>query len=292
MRLRPLTSALTLALSVLVASAVFGETLRVSIRKAPVRQGPGSTSELVAMVTEGTMLELVDRDGLWYIVRVPENGAVGYIHSALVETVATPAPATRPQTPPTVTPPPPPTQEPARQQTPPPPPPRTSTPPPPSPREPSYASTADSAPWEQRSFGIGLRTGFSTLGDTAFNIRTWGDRKGLSLDVSYLSVGDLADLQLYPSLLFNVGGPFAFDAVYLQPYVGGGANVLWHRNQEFLLDEKFTLSAAGTGGLDIGFMAIPNLTVSADINYFSKSFYGYETESDIGLTIGVDWYFK
>ena len=94
------------------------------------------------------------------------------------------------------------------------------------------------------------------------------------------------------SLLFNVTGPFVFNAVYLQPYVGAGANVLWHRNQEFLLDEKFTITAAGSGGLDIGFMAVPNLTVSADVTYFSKSFYGYDTESDIGLTFGVDWYFK
>lgn len=307
MRLRPLTSALAFALSLLLASAVLGETLRVSIQKAPIRKGPGSQSELVAMVTEGTTLELVDRDGLWYIVRVPDTGAVGYIHSALVESVApppvmrpqpqTPPPAANPTPPPP--PPPPPRQEPPRQQTPPPPPPppppprtTTSSPPPPPPREQSYSSSADAAPWEQRAFGIGLRTGFSTLGDTAFNIRTFGYRRGLSLDVSYLSVGDLADLQLYPALLFNVGGPFTFSAVYLQPYVGGGANVLWHRNQEFLLDEKFTISGAGVGGLDIGFMAVPNLTVSADITYFSKSFYGYDTESDVGLTIGVDWYFK
>lgn len=299
MRFKPILSAAALAWVVLLSSAAFGETLRVSVQKAPIRKGPGSSAELVTMAMEGTLLELVDRDGLWYIVRVADTGMVGYIHSALVDSVATTATVTRPQSPPQpMTAPPPPSperSEPVREPSPPPPspPPRTREPA----RETSYASqdsgaTSDSSPWESRGFGIGFRTGFTTLGSVAFNMRTWGDNAGLSLDVSYLSVEEIADLQLFPSVLFKIGGPIVLDAVYLQPYAGAGANVLWHRNQELLLDEKFTVSAAGLGGLDVGFMHVPNLTFSTDIAYFSKSFYGYETESDVGLTIGVNWYFK
>lgn len=305
MRFKPSLSAAVLALVVLLSSAAFGETLRVSIRKAPIRKGPGSTTELVAMAAEGTLLELVDRDGLWYIVRVTDTGVVGYIHSALVEFVAAPAPVRPPPPPPqpVTTPPPPPPpvrSEPVREPAPsPPPPPRTREPA----NETSYSnqrssSMPDSVPWESRGFGVGFRTGFTTLGSMAFNMRTWGDSTGLSLDVSYLSageipgVGNIADLQLFPSILFKIGGPIVLDPVYLQPYAGAGTNVLWHRNQEQFIDKKFTMNAAGLGGLDIGFMAVPNLTVSTDIAYFSKSFYGYETESDIGLTLGVNWYFK
>jgi hypothetical protein len=300
MRFKPILSAAVLTLLVLLASAAFGETLRVSIGKAPIRKGPGSTTELVAMATEGTLLELVDRDGLWYIVRVPDTGVVGYIHSALVDFVAPPATMAQPQPPrqPVTAPPPPPPapapREPVRDPSPPPPPPSRTREPMSQTSSSSYdsASMPDSSPWESRGLGVGFRTGFTTLGSMAFNLRTWGDSAGLSLDVSYLSVEEIADLQLFPSVLFKIGGPIVLDAVYLQPYAGAGSNVLWHRNQELLLDEKFTVSAAGLGGVDIGFMAVPNLTASADITYFSKSFYGYDTESDIGLTVGVNWYFK
>lgn len=305
MRIKPILSAGILALLVLLSSAAFGETLRVSIRKAPIRKGPGSTTELVTMVTEGTLLELVDRDGLWYIVRVSDTGMVGYIHSALVDFVEAPRTMTQPQSPrrPVTTPPPPPSpspspmrSEPVREPSPPPPPPPTREPA----RDTSYSSSSQdstsepdySTPWDTRGFGVGFRTGFSTLGTLAFNMRTWGDSAGLSFDLSYLSVGEFADLQMFPSVLFKIGGPIEIGEVYLQPYAGAGANVVWHRNQEQLLDEKFNLSAAGLGGLDVGFMHIPNLTVSTDIDYFSKSFYGYETESDIGLTVGLNWYFK
>jgi len=80
------TALCALVASVLVAlslaSDVHAQTLRVTIRKAPVRSGPGAQTNLVTHVMEGDTLELVDVDGLWYIVRVPDTQQVGYIHSA------------------------------------------------------------------------------------------------------------------------------------------------------------------------------------------------------------------
>jgi hypothetical protein len=274
---------------------------------------------------EGELLELVDVEGLWYIVRVPATQQVGYVHSALVERTSPQASAaTQPATQRSPAPPPPraaaPDLEPCAPP-PPPPPRRTATPPPPPPSPAAPASTApelpkvppaidpslDDEPWEARSLGIGMRTGWGTLGTMAFNFRTFGDLVGLSLDVSYLNdtmiLGidglDYGRLQTQPSLLFKIGPPITFSAVYLQPYAGGGANTIWHRGSVF--GNELSVGLAAFGGLDIGFMAVPNLTVSADLGYVSDDLWttcgdlcvpSSFNDGDLGVTIGIDWYFK
>lgn len=298
--------------AVFLASDVHAQTLEVTIRKAPVRSGPGAQTNLVTHVMEGDVLELVDVDGLWYIVRVPDTQQVGYIHSALVKRVAGSAPTSAPRSPappprtpaaapmsePCAPPPPPP---PSRRTTPPPPPRRSEAEPLPN-TQPSVDPSLDDAPWESRGLGLGMRTGWGTLGDVAFNLRTWGDTVGFSLDVSNLGSIEGLDwsrLQTQPSLLFNIGPPITLDAVYLQPYAGGGANTIWHRGA--LFDNQFDVGMAVFGGLDIGFMAVPNLTVSFDLGYVSDDLWSTCSElcapssfndGDVGVTLGIDWYFK
>ena len=88
--------ALAMISTLIVAGYAQAEMLRVTIRKAPIRSGPGSETTLVTTATEGTLLELVDRDGSWYIVSVPQSGKVGYVHRALVELVMEPTTAPAP----------------------------------------------------------------------------------------------------------------------------------------------------------------------------------------------------
>ena len=297
---------LAMIATALVAGYAQAQTLRVTIRKAPIRQGPGPDAKLVANAMQGDLLELVDQDGLYYIVQVPHTGKVGYVHSALVE-LTTQAPATTRQAPP-----------PPRQQAPPPPPApmaqpcappprRVTTPPPPRqtqqlpPTQPSVDYDDDDAPWDHRSFGVGLRAGFASIGMTALNVRTWGGAAGLSLDVSYLGVGDFGRLQMSPSILFKMGQPMDFEAVYLQPYAGGGPNTVWSFvPQGGFADSGLSIGLAVFGGLDIGFHGVPNLTVSADLGYYSDNLYstcpngcwGEWGFSAIGMSFGVDWYFK
>ena len=99
MKYRP--ALLAMIVTALIAGSVNAQTLRVTIRKAPIRSGPGSQDSLVATAMEGDLLEYVDTEGIWYIVRVPATQQVGYVHSALVEPTTTlaPAPTAAPATP-------------------------------------------------------------------------------------------------------------------------------------------------------------------------------------------------
>ncbi len=296
------TALLAMIVTALVAGSVHAQTLRVTIRKAPIRSGPGSQEALVATAMEGDLLEYVDVEGLWYIVRLPSTQQVGYVHSALVEQTSRRAPATTQRPRARTTAPPPPPQQPAPpppQQpqmadpcAPPPlPPPSQSRDPEPLPNaRPSVDLSRIEAPWEHRGLGIGFRTGHSTI-DLGFNYRTWGRSKGLSLDLA----SELDVVQLQPSLMFKIGKPIAFEAVYLQPYFGIGANALWNRT----LDD-FGVGVVALGGTDFGFTALPNLTVSLDLGYLSDTIdsdcradcFTSNFSDRLGLNFGLNWYFK
>ena len=298
------TALLAMIVTALVAGSVQAQTLRVTIRKAPIRSGPGSQETRVATAMEGDLLEYVDAEGLWYIVRVPSTQQLGYIHSALVEQTAQRAPATTRRAPARTTAP---TRMAQPCAPPPPPPPRRTSPPPPPPREPeslpktqpSIDPTLDDAPWEHRGFGIGARAGHNLYG-MAFNLRSWGSGVGLSFDVA----GDEVLWQFQPSLMFKIGQPIELEAVYFQPYFGVGADFLWYRFDDALFgvndDADYDVNVVALGGTDLGFTAVPNLTVSLDLGYFSSAI-GTACRSDcftsnfsdrLGLNFGVNWYFK
>ncbi len=61
------------------------EVLRVTAENVSLRNQPSTSGTVVATVTMGTLLEVVEKEGYWNMVRVPSTGAVGYIHSAFVE---------------------------------------------------------------------------------------------------------------------------------------------------------------------------------------------------------------
>ncbi len=133
--------------------------------------------------------------------------------------------------------------------------------------------------------------GSTTIGDMAFNLRTWGSGLGLSFDVA----SELDVLQLQPSLMFKIGQPIELEAVYFQPYFGVGANALWDRTFD-----DFGVGVVALGGMDLGFTAVPNLTVSVDLGYFSDQIdsscrsdcFTSNFSDRLGLNFGVNWYFK
>jgi uncharacterized protein YraI len=306
MKLR--TALLALLTTALFAASVHAQMLRVTIRKAPIRSGPGSQEPLVTTAMEGDMLEYVDTEGLYYIVRVPGTQQVGYVHSALVKQTAQqtrPAQRAPAATQPAPMNPPPATTRPANPNDgPPPPPPRRTR------RTPTTTSSTtnesgqlpntqpavdpsgmDNAPWEHRGFGIGMRVGHNTIGSMAFNMRTFGDTLGLSFDLA----SELDVLQMQPSLMFKIGDPIETKEVYFQPYFGVGGNTFWDR-----INDDFKFGVVALGGADVGFSAVPQLTVSLDLGYFSDPIDG-DCGSDcftsnfsdrLGLNFGVNWYFK
>ena len=306
MKYRP--ALLAMIVTAFIAGSVNAQTLRVTIRKAPIRSGPGSQASLVATAMEGDLLEYVDAEGIWYIVRVPATQQVGYVHSALVEatTALAPAPTAAPA-PPVAAPIEP--IEPIEIEQPcaPPPPQRTTSrtvPPPPPPREsaeqlpntqPSIDPTlSDNAPWKHRALGVGIRMGHSTVGNMAFNFRSFGNSLGLSFDLA----NEVDVLQLQPSLMFKIGRPITLEAVYFQPYLGVGANAFWHRIEN--PETTFDLGVVALGGFDVGFTAVKNLTVSLDLGYFSDPI-DFDCRADcftssfsdrLGVNFGMDWYFK
>ena len=113
--------------------------------------------------------------------------------------------------------------------------------------------------------------------------------------MSFDLTSELNYLQLQPSLMFKIGQPIAFEAVYFQPYFGLGANVLWSRS----LDD-FGVGVVALGGTDFGFSALPNLTVSLDLGYLSDSIdsacradcFTSNFSDRLGVNFGLNWYFK
>lgn len=63
--------------------------VRVTASKANIRLKPGTQSEIISYVPIGAVLDVIKKDGDWYLVKLPpdEMGIVvtGYIHQSIVE---------------------------------------------------------------------------------------------------------------------------------------------------------------------------------------------------------------
>lgn len=91
---RPLVVTTSLVLlSSLHASA---ETLRVRAETADIRATPDRGSALVAALPKGTLVEIIERAGVWIRVVQPEQGLEGYAFAAMLEPVASAPPARAP----------------------------------------------------------------------------------------------------------------------------------------------------------------------------------------------------
>jgi len=58
--------------------------LRVTVRVANIRNGPGTKFKIIANVREGMFLEQLDESGSWFKVRLPD-GKIGWIYTKLVK---------------------------------------------------------------------------------------------------------------------------------------------------------------------------------------------------------------
>src|SRR5437016_7679500 len=97
------------------ATAQTAQTLRVIADRTTVRDKPTTDGTIVTALSKGDELEVIDRSGTWYHVRVKPGGAEGYVNQLVVEVAqngsvpANGGPNRPPPPPPPPLPPPPPT---------------------------------------------------------------------------------------------------------------------------------------------------------------------------------------
>jgi hypothetical protein len=89
-----------------LAAAASAQTLRVTADRTNVRDKASTDGAIVVAVSKGDELEVLEKAGNWYRVRVKAGGAQGYVNALVVEVVpgsaaapAAAAPAARPATP-------------------------------------------------------------------------------------------------------------------------------------------------------------------------------------------------
>lgn len=77
------------------------QQVRMTAQNGNLRQGPNTNQPIVGSVTSGTILEVIDRTGPWYRVRIaPDLGIpaqVAFVHESLVQPVGGPVAAAPPQ---------------------------------------------------------------------------------------------------------------------------------------------------------------------------------------------------
>lgn len=98
-----------------VSSHAQSRTARVVSEQAALREQGATTGRVIRTLPKGETLEVLEASGTWLRVRVASDGAVGFVHSLLVETsgaaavsggvTATPAPSAVPASMPLVVPP-------------------------------------------------------------------------------------------------------------------------------------------------------------------------------------------
>lgn len=104
-----LVKSLTLLVFLGAAAVASAQTLRVTADRTNLRDRPATDGAIVAPLAKGDELEVVEKSGTWYRVRVKSTGAQGYVNSLVVEVTqaaASPAPASPPPPPPAPVPPP------------------------------------------------------------------------------------------------------------------------------------------------------------------------------------------
>lgn len=283
-----LRSLLGLLLCGIAVAANAQTVVRVSAERTSVRERAATDAPVVATVTRGEDLEVLETAGAWFRVRVRSTSREGFVHSLFVERVSAAAPAapsaTAPPPAPAAAPPPPPA---------PPPSPRPAAPPPP---PPSGGGSTDG-----RTFGVGLSSGGLSFGLTP-SVRYWAsERLGFELNASFLNAGNVQGYSysvtaLSPSVLFKILEPTRAGSVHFDPYAGGGITY-WKYSNDF--NDYYcgvggcdtsTIGFGGFGGVEVGFDAVPKLTTSATVGFYtSPSLLGY---GGLYLAASAHWFFK
>ncbi len=94
MRLTAKVAAFLVAL--MISAYSHAEVIRVAAEKVALRAEPSTSSQIVATVTKGTLLGVLETTGYWKKVKALKTGEIGYIHSALVDSAAAPSPVAVP----------------------------------------------------------------------------------------------------------------------------------------------------------------------------------------------------
>lgn len=239
---------------VVLLTAVYShaEVIKVSAEKVNLRAEPTTNSDIVATVTKGTLLGVLEKSGYWNKVKVLNTGQIGYIHSALADATATPPPEIQPSKENVAHPVPPPTV-PERTQ---PEPPRSSPPPAPAPAPP--------APQPRRSEPQAQVMEESS--DKSYRFTLWGGFH--NVQGSHLSFGGVLGFLPFsnPAMEVEAGADYVtgdVDALSMHgsinyiidledspmsPYLSGG--LAYARSSSYGIDESEAALQLG-GGLKI-----------------------------------------
>jgi hypothetical protein len=253
-----------------------GQLLRVTAERTNLRDKAALDGAVVASLSKGDEVEIIDVAGAWYRVRVKTTGKEGYVHGLVVERTSS---ATGPANPPV-------SPSPVRVNPQPTPPPSTQGAP---------LVRADSVV-DDRRFGVGLSGGGLAFGTTP-SVRYWmNERLGAEVTASFYSNYGSSTTAISPSVLVRFGEPRGGGSATFHPYFGGGLTFwkyssTYYRN--YYSDRDYSYGKVGFGGFagtEVVFDAIPKLAVSGNLGFYSSpSFLGY---SGLFWTVGAHWYFK
>jgi hypothetical protein len=79
-----------------ISAVASAQTLRVIADRTNVRDRASTDGAIVVAVSKGAELEVLDKPGNWYHVRVTSTGAQGYVNALVVEVAAPAVPAAAP----------------------------------------------------------------------------------------------------------------------------------------------------------------------------------------------------
>ena len=251
-----------------LAAMASAQTLRVTADRTNVRDKASTDGGIVVAVVKGDELEVIDRSGTWYHVRVKATGREGYVNALVVEVVpggAAAAPAARPATPAAAPAAPPPAQA-----------------PPPPPRAGSQAPPTGPSLGADRKFFIrpfgGLWTGYAT------NVG-FGGGAGVALRPF-----PLPELELEIDVLYarhNYGyGFLGVDYGYSANLIQGSGNVLYDF-KHLLPDLKFSPFAGGGIIYSHETFSYPDIPGCGGTcrTGFSSGFGGIGTQGIIGIEL-------
>jgi hypothetical protein len=235
------TTKLLFVVSMLLVPCLSGaEVLRVTAERVSVRNQPSTSGAVVTIVSRGTLLDVVEKDGYWNRVRVQSTGETGYIHSAFVEVVTTQSAessrAVRNPSPPSQ-----PTQTAERTNS-----------------SRSQPRRPESEPSDVGSFGLG---GYIWDGTSSAALSPLVDFSERASFLGTFETSNIFGVRIYGltgNLLFRFPVKNTSSPVVLEPYVGGGLAFYSISDAQM---KGFTV----LGGLFVGFEALPQVKFSGGL---------------------------
>lgn len=291
----------------------------VTAQDARLRARPEASSQIVATLKTGTVLEVQKREPGWLLVAFPrEHGgraAVGYIASESVSAyygIPQPSGATPEAPPQAVTPPSAttparaprteqPASPPASQPT------RPTSPESGKPAPPAVNSTFASPPAGRKDrVGVGLCLGGYAWG-AGGGLRLWGgQRLGVNACVDHYSTGyndgivrlSYSWLQISPGVIYRFGKPKELERVSITPYAGGGVGIALVSQSQAVLgvgdnESSTSVQPFGLVGVEFRFGKSP-FGASVQFGYYTATtpFSSGFQFGGTALSSAVHWYIK